>query len=203
MNIQRLFHLGMKRQLPELLDFPQGPAVNLGCGNSRIEGVTNLDYPEWEAEQYEIQLPRAIVMPDHPYCRDEDRGANVLFRNQLVRCPDNFLAGIHAYHFLEHLSDPRKMLREAQRCLKIGGVINIVVPHFSCSMAHQDLDHKHNFALDTWANTFRTDFYMKDRGGWQLGIHFNALMAIAERNTAIMTQLVKLAPRVTSIDLMA
>ena len=191
MNIQHLFNLGMKRAMAELLDFPEGPVVNVGCGKHVLEGCTNIDFPEWEAERYEIQLPREDVMPEHPLCQREHPLGDTTFRKQLVRCPDNFLAGIHAYHFLEHVHDPRRMLREMQRCLKVGGVINICVPHYWGSMAHHDLDHKHNFAIDTWSNTFSAPWYNKDRDGWTLRIHFNVLMAITERNAAILTQLVK------------
>lgn len=191
MNIQQLFEAGMKRHLNPLADFPDGPAVNLGCGKAPIKGCTNLDWPTWDAECYEIQLPREVVMPDHPLCKRDEPLGNVLFREQLVRCPNNFLAGIHAYHFLEHLHDPARMLREMQRCLMPGGVINICVPHYWGSMAHHDLDHKHNFAIDTWSNTFNAPYYTKDREGWRLHIHFNILIAITERNAAILTQLVK------------
>jgi len=188
MNIQELFGLGMKRDVPPLLDFPEGVVANLGCGKHVLDGCVNLDFPEWEAERYEIQLPREIVRPE---CRKVELPDGGLFHSQLVRCPNNFLAGIHAYHFLEHVHDPRRMLREMQRCLMPGGVINICVPHYWGSMAHHDLDHKHNFAVDTWSNTFSAPWYDKDRDGWQLRIHFNMLMAVTERNTAILTQLVK------------
>lgn len=192
MDIQQLFAHGMKRELPQLLDFPAGPVANLGCGRHHLDGCSNIDWPEWDAERYEIQLPREVIMPEHPLClNDGITGTGALFREQLVRCPDNFLAGIHAYHFLEHIHDPRRMLREMQRCLMRGGVINICVPHYWGSMAHHDLDHKHNFAVDTWSNTFSAPWYDKDREGWTLRIHFNALMAITERNAAIITQLVK------------
>jgi SAM-dependent methyltransferase len=191
MNIQQLFALGMKRDVPQLLDFPVGVVVNLGCGRHHLEGAVNIDYPDWEAERYEIQLPREVIMPEHPMCiGDMLTGTGQLFRKQLVRCPDNFLAGVHAYHFLEHVHDPRRMLREIQRCLQPGGVANICVPHYWGSMAHHDLDHKHNFAVDTWANTFSAPWYDKDREGWTLRIHFNMLMAVTERNAAILTQLV-------------
>jgi SAM-dependent methyltransferase len=196
MNIQDLFNLGMKRQLPELLSFLPGVVVNLGCGKHVLPDCINLDFPDWEAERYEIQLPREVVYPNDPRCQSEEALGNVLYRKQLVRCPDGFLAGVHAYHFLEHVHDPRRMLREIQRCLRIDGVLNICVPHYWGSMAHHDLDHKHNFAIDTWSNTFSAPWYDKDRHDWQFRIHFNALMAITERNAAILCQLVKEPPKV-------
>lgn len=194
MNIQQLFELGMKRKIPDLLDFPDGPVVNLGCGRHKLaNGIINLDWPQWDAEQYEIQLPRRCLLPEStiPHQAKYSPEALDFLQDGLMRCPTNHLAGIHAYHFLEHLHDPRRMLREMQRCLKIGGMINICVPHYWGSMAHHDLDHKHNFAIDTWSNTFSAPWYDKDRDGWQLRIHFNMLMAVTERNTAILTQLVK------------
>lgn len=194
MNIQQFFELGMKRPVADLLDFPAGPVANLGCGRHKLaNGVINLDWPDWDAEQYEIQLPRRCLLPESaiPNAHKYSNEAIEMLQNTLQRCPNDFLAGIHAYHFLEHLHDPRRMLREMQRCLKPGGVLNICVPHYWGSMAHHDLDHKHNFAIDTWSNTFNAPWYDKDRQGWRLRIHFNMLMAITERNCAILTQLVK------------
>lgn len=171
MNIQDLFALGMKRHIPELLDAPEGIVVNLGAGNSPIPGAVNLDWPEWSAESYGIRL-----LDEHGH---------------LVIAEDESIACIHAYHFLEHLHDPLRMLMEINRVLKPGGVVNICVPHYSGSMAHQDLDHKRTFALETWDNALRCKYYTKDREGWKLRIHFNIMIAIAERNTCILAQLVK------------
>lgn len=186
MNIQQLFALGMKREVPELLDFPSGHVLNLGCGKHVLSNAINLDYPDWDAETYHIEIPSAIkaqmtgIELPHP-----EMGSI------MTTCPSGSIAGIHAYHFLEHVRDPRRMLREMQRVLMPGGVINICVPHYWGSMAHHDLDHKNTYAIDTWANTFSAPWYTKDREGWKLRIHFNMLMAITERNAAILTQLVK------------
>jgi len=190
MNIQNLFSLAMKRDLPALLDFPKdGLVINLGAGNSPIPGAVNLDFPEWNAENYLIEITSRtrhhLQNPNRAFPLPADAG------DILVACPDECVAGIHAYHFLEHVRDPRRMLREMQRVLKPGGVVNICVPHYSGSMAHHDLDHKNTYALDTWRNTFSTPYYNKDREGWKFRIHFNAMIAVAERNAAIITQLVK------------
>lgn len=189
MKVQTLFNLAMKRKLPELLDFQNGLVLNLGCGNSPIPGAINLDFPHWNAENYVIEIDARtkhhLQHPNRAYPLPAETG------NLLVPCPDGVVAGIHAYHFLEHVTDPRRMLREMQRVLMPGGVINICVPHYSGSMAHHDLDHKNTYALDTWANTFATPYYNKDREGWKLHVHFNAMIAVAERNAAIITQLVK------------
>lgn len=189
MDIQTLFELGMKRQVPQLLDFPEGLVLNLGAGKHVLPGALNIDYPDWDAEGYVIELPnREVWKMEHPnraYPLPET--AEGIWK----QCPSESIAGIHAYHFLEHVRDPRRMLREMQRVLKPGGVINICVPHYWGSMAHHDLDHKNTYAIDTWSNTFSAPWYTKDREGWKLRIHFNMLMAVTERNAAILTQLVK------------
>ena len=187
MSVQTLFQLGMKRTVMPLYIQPLGPILNLGCGNRKITGAINIDYPEWNAEQYVIEIPLREA-------RRYELGAwtqvHEAMGSVMVRVPSNSIALIHAYHFLEHLADPRRMLREIQRVLMPGGVVNICVPHYWGSMAHHDLDHKHTFALDTWSNTFNAN-YEKDRHGWQFKIHLNMLMAITECNVAILTQLVK------------
>jgi ubiquinone/menaquinone biosynthesis C-methylase UbiE len=38
---------------------------------------------------------------------------------------------IYAYHFLEHVSDLEKLLREFERVMTQGGEATLVVPHFS------------------------------------------------------------------------
>lgn len=186
MTPQELFKLGMKRDVKPLLDFPEGIVLNLGCGKHVLDDAVNLDYPEWNAENYVIEVPNAVkaLMLGNTLPHPE-------MGSLLVSCPSESVTGIHAYHFLEHLHDPRRMLREMQRVLIPGGVLNICVPHYWGSMAHHDLDHKHNFALDTWDNTFSAPWYDKDRSGWRFRIHFNMMMAITERNAAIITQLVK------------
>lgn len=100
---------------------------------------------------------------------------------------------IVAFHFFEHLSDPRVMLAECQRVLKIGGVLTLVVPHAWGTMAFQDLDHKAFYVLDTWDILFNNKWYDQTYGEveWTFEVHANFVMGIVERNLALCTQLVK------------
>lgn len=159
---QALFYLGMERKVPNLRTlYPAGVVLNLGAGSKDIPGSFPLDLPDWDADVKPI-----------PY-RDES------------------VAAIHAYHFLEHLNDPIKVLRECQRVLMTGGVINIVVPYYNSSIAAMDLDHKHAFNEDTWKTLFNNSYYEKNSTGWKLRVHFNLIAGIVERNLALFTQLVK------------
>lgn len=164
LDIIHLFKLGMKRDIQPLLEAPHvtGVQLNLGAGNQQMDGVINLDYPTWDADVDNI-----------PYA-------------------DNSVDSIYAFHFFEHLVDPRPTLRECFRVLVPQGTLNIVVPYWNCQLAWQDLDHKKAFTLDTWATLKDTTYYEKEKVGWPFIINTNIVIGVAERNLAIMTQLVKI-----------
>lgn len=142
---------------------PQGFVLNVGAGSKKIEGAVGIDYPEWDAD-----------VDDLPYT-------------------DECVDGIHAYHFLEHVQDPVKLLLEFQRVLKPGGILNICVPYYTSQMAVHDLDHKHQFCEETWRILFSTPYYDKNRIEWKLKIRTNVIIGIVERNLALLTQMEKMA----------
>jgi SAM-dependent methyltransferase len=165
-TIQQMFALGMKRTIPELM--PEGRRVlNLGAGNSLMEHASNLDLPEWNAERDGLPYDDA--------------------------CTDT----IHAYHLFEHLTAPAivRLLLECQRILRVGGTLNVLVPHRLGQMAYQDLDHKTFWCEETWkvlmSNPHYVRMYDPDAGGWKLRVHANFIMGLNERNLALLTQLVK------------
>jgi len=139
-----------------------GIALNLGAGNKHIPGATPLDHPTWDAD-----------------CN------NIPYR-------DHSVYTIHAYHFLEHLKDPVKILLECQRVLVPGGIMNICVPYYSSAMQAHDLDHKHSFTEDTWKILFNNPYYNKNKIEWKFEIGFNLICGVVERNMCLLTQLRKL-----------
>jgi SAM-dependent methyltransferase len=161
LSFQGLFALGMKRHLPELLLMPEGTIINLGPGYSPIPGTIGHDLPAYNAEVNSL-----------PYT-------------------DGSVSGIHCYHFLEHISDPVRVLRDMQRVLAPGGVVNIVVPYYSANIASTDLDHKHFFSEKTFPNLFNNTGYAKNHDGWKLSVHFSLIAAIVERNLCLFVQLVR------------
>ena len=157
----------MAREIPDVIDYSKldGVKLNLGCGNKTIHGTIGLDLPEWNADTDPI-----------PY-------------------PDGSIAVIHAYHFLEHLKDPVKMLADCQRVLRPGGLMNIVVPYYTSQMMAHDLTHKHAFCEDTWKITFRNPYYRQAGSPeeWKLEERLNVIIGIVERNLCLMTQLIRTA----------
>jgi len=160
-TIQELFKLGMDRNIPHILNFPDGKVLNVGAGNKSIEGAIPLDLPEWNSDLIPIPYPACTI------------------------------AGIHCYHFLEHLVDPVKFLREAQRVLILNGLINIVTPFWNCQMNWQDLDHKHSFTETTWKVLFENPYYNKNQIVWKLKVHTCFIMGLDSKNLALFSQLYK------------
>lgn len=138
-----------------------GYAINLGAGPEAIPDAVSYDLPDWDAN--------TMAIPED----------------------DGTVHTVHAYHFMEHVDDPFWVLSEIQRVLCVGGVANIVVPYYTSQMAYQDPTHRTWWTEETWAKFFDAPYWRSDSGTWQLEVGFNMIMGIVERNTALVTQLIK------------
>lgn len=170
MDFYQLVFLGLKRSVPTLLAAPDGGVkLNVGCGSTRISGTIGVDHPsneypevvQWDADSEPL-----------PFTADS-------------------VSEIHCYHFLEHCTHPVDVLKEFQRVLCPGGIVNIVVPHYSAQLAIEDLDHKHQFCEETWKTLFNNSYYDKNHHGWRFVIGFNMIVGVAEHNLCVLTQLIK------------
>lgn len=162
-------HIGIAMMRPMefgiTLEHTDGRYVQLGPGHKFIKGWDNLDFPEWDAEN-----------DDLPY-------------------PGSSIDGIASYHTLDHLSNPIAVLAEIQRVLVPGGWFVNIVPHYDSELWHADLTHKSQFATETWRNIFSTRHYdhaaVEGHTDWKFEIEFNMIMGFTERNTVLVTKLVK------------
>jgi SAM-dependent methyltransferase len=111
--------------------------LNLGCGNYKKEGYTNVDWIE---------------------------GGDVDVNHNLNEFPypfgDNEFDLIEMSHVLEHLDRPFVVLKEIHRIAKPGAQVIILVPHFSRGMTHAE--HVHCFDI-----TLPLYFNPKFDGGYQ------------------------------------
>lgn len=55
--------------------------------------------------------------------------------------PNSSADTIYSAHFIEHLSDPSRFIRECERVLKVGGVLETIVPHWSNPYFYSDPTH--------------------------------------------------------------
>lgn len=162
-SIQDLFLIGMARHIPNLLSKTGGKQINVGAGTYKtLLNSESLDYPEWDAECQNM-----------PY---EDCSVDV----------------IHAYHFLEHLHNPKIVLKEFERVLKFGGYANIVVPYYNSHLQAKCLDHHSMFNESTWDNLFNQYSYDNGYSKWNLKVHTTFILGVEEKNLALLTQLIKI-----------
>jgi len=167
MNLIETFAFGIDREIVEFKQpCPEScAAVNLGAGRKMIEGAYPLDAERgWLAGQ---AFPYEIAEVEM----------------------------IHAYHFFEHLTKDEiiHVLKECQRVLVKGGLINILVPHWSSEAAHQDLDHKSFWSESTWRNLLQNPYYSGTMGrDWSLRERSTVLIGVVQRNLCVLTQLEKM-----------
>lgn len=143
-----------------------GRYLQLGAGHKHIigPGWENLDYPSWDAHD------------GLPY-------------------EDGSIDGIVSYHTLDHLDCVIPLLASIQRVLAIDGWFVNIVPHYDSELWHSDLTHKSQFATETWRSIFSTRHYdhaaVEGHTDWRMSIEFNMIMGFTERNTVLVTKLIK------------
>ena len=71
---------------------------------------------------------------------------------------------VHCSHCLEHLDDAVKAVEEMYRLCKPGGLIKIIVPHYTGHTSWGSPEHKRAFGAK-WFNYFHDDFRAISRSG--------------------------------------
>lgn len=99
--------------------------LNLGCGERKLTGYVNID---------------AYGTPD--VLQDLNEG--------LPTFGDSSVDGIVAYHVFEHVADWWRLFTDCERVLKVGGTLDIHVPHASSDSALTYRDHLHVFARNSF-----------------------------------------------------
>jgi len=166
-TFQTWFFYGMKESIPDLM-VRGGTVLNVGAGRAMIPGAIPVDR---DPVQPNTVMWNADGFDGMPF---EDGSVDM----------------IHAYHFLEHVAEPALVMREFERVLCHGGVLNVVVPYYMGGMAYQDLTHKHFFTEDTWRILMDQDYYGSDKP-WKLKLNVNLVMGTSARTLALFTQFYK------------
>lgn len=61
--------------------------------------------------------------------------------------PDGCVEAVHSYHFVEHIEDLPRLVAAMARVLRPGGLLHVVVPHFSNPYFYSDYTHRRMFGL--------------------------------------------------------
>jgi len=157
------FALGIDRPIPSWYA-AEPPMVNLGAGRKQITDATPLD-------------------AEHGWLAGEE-----------MPFESDSIGTIYAYHFLEHLTKIEiiSVLRECERILVPGGVMNTVTPHWDTEAANQDLDHKSRWTESTWKNLFKNPYYDGTMPrSWLLYEVGTLIIGVFQRNLMVVSQLRK------------
>ena len=137
----------------------RGARLNLGSGERPKPDFINVD---------NIRFPGTTVVAD-------------------LEEPLPFKSGVVEYiylsHVLEHLKDRMVFLAEANRVLEPGGIVEIIVPHKSSSLAHH-LDHYTYYAWATFTQfVFHEGFVVRAIGRFE--VLQNRLRLLGGRDTPL------------------
>lgn len=167
--------------------------IQLGAGFKHLNGWRNLEYPDWDAD---LPIPSAGNSArknnlDFEDLKDVGNAQDGFYLSQRIQRP-NSVSEIASYHTLDHLSPKQviQTLREVERVLVPGGTFTNIVPHADSQLAKECIHHQSRFMIDTWRNIFSERQYAHD-GNWKLDVRLNFVFGLAERNTVLVTQLVK------------
>jgi len=75
--------------------------------------------------------------------------------------PQARVDAIATHHFVEHLDDLPRLMREMARVTKPGGEVTIVVPHFSNPYFYSDYTHRRHFGLYTFCYLARSSLFRR------------------------------------------
>jgi SAM-dependent methyltransferase len=120
-----------------------GTTLNLGCGRKKIDGAVNVDVTPDTGPDLVHDLNR-IPWP----------------------LPDGHFTEVIATDVIEHLADILAVMGEIHRIAAPGGVVKIVVPHFSSANAFLDPTHRHFFgytSFDCFTGFPTNDYYTRVR----------------------------------------
>lgn len=101
--------------------------LNMGCGKDVLKGYINLDIVKREG----VDIVHDLNKFPYPF-------------------RDNEFEEIVCKSVIEHLENVPMVMDELYRILKIGGIIKIVVPHFTSVNAYTDPTHIHYFTYGSF-----------------------------------------------------
>lgn len=158
------------------------PVLHLGPGEKHIPNTIELEWPDWDFDLLDLNGTNFAIN----YYQRTVSGNKCRFPFE-----DGEVGGVIATHVLEHLKDPRPLLREVSRVLATGCPFNILVPHGESLMFKQDLDHQKPFVIETWKTLLSNPYYAKGKDGFSFDLGANFLYGVKEANLALVTQLIK------------
>jgi predicted SAM-dependent methyltransferase len=128
-----------KQNIIPSLDSKKAVVLDIGCGPLKKK-------PEW-------------IGVDALDCEGVDIVGDIY--EVLAAFPGESVDEVHSFHFFEHVPDVPLLLKELQRILKKGGLIEVVVPHFSNAYFYSDYTHKSFFGLYSFSYLVKDNIFKR------------------------------------------
>ncbi len=87
--------------------------------------------------------------------------------------PDDSVDEVHSFHFFEHIPDVPGLLKELERVIKKGGIIEVVVPHFSNAYFYSDYTHKTFFGLYSFSYLVKDELLHRKVPNYNININLS------------------------------
>ncbi len=84
----------------------------------------------------------------------------------LSRIPEKSIPTVYSSHFFEHARDIHLLLAEIVRILKPGGMLTVVVPHFSNPYFYSDISHRNFFGLYSFSYLAKENIFRRKVPGY-------------------------------------
>lgn len=111
------------------MDLEKVEKIDMACGNNKKDGFCGIDIDKYD----NVDLVMDLRFKKLPF-------------------KDGQLSHVYASHFLEHLTFEENLylFNEVYRCMKVGGIFEVVVPHGMSYAGMVDLSHKTFWTEDTF-----------------------------------------------------
>lgn len=140
-----------KHNLLQQLAARDSVVLELGCGNrKRVDGSIGIDI---------LDYPAVDIVGDLPAV--------------LAAFPPASVDRVTSHHVFEHLPDLEGTLDAVARVLKVGGELEITVPHFSNPYYYSDATHKSAFGLYTFCYFTAHSPFQRQVPTYQRLLHFD------------------------------
>ena len=127
-----------------LHNFPGGKLLDVGCGNGWF--LKKMQRLNWDVNGIDFD-PAAV-----DFCKSQ--GLNVSLGSlHAQNFPDNYFDAVTVNHVIEHVHNPRELLKECYRILKTGGKLILETPNTK-SWIHKYIFKNSWFSLDPPRHVF-------------------------------------------------
>jgi SAM-dependent methyltransferase len=95
----------------------------------------------------------------------------------LTHVPDRSVKAVYSHHFFEHVEDVQRLMDLLARVIRPGGLLQVVVPHFSNPYFYSDYTHRNFFGLYSFSYLVSDEIHRRKVPNYGRQPHFELMRA--------------------------